>query len=116
MGAKKAKAKHEKEIKKSESLQKPKVEDVKSKSASKWGNLVYLCAVHFKGFNVPGQVYEMSSFAEGKLKKLVGNDDVDDDIDDDDIDDDDIDDDDDDDDGSHNGDHDGTHTCSSIVM
>jgi len=42
----------------------------KSKISANWSKLIYLVATHFKGFDHPGKPYEMSSFAEGKTKKL----------------------------------------------
>jgi len=43
----------------------------KTKGSAKWASIIYLVAVHFKSFKTPGKPYEMSSFAEGKTKKLA---------------------------------------------
>ncbi len=41
------------------------------KSSAKWSELISLAAGHFKAFDHPGRVYEMSSFAEGKVLTFI---------------------------------------------
>mmetsp|Transcript_6992 Transcript_6992/g.16227 ORF Transcript_6992/g.16227 Transcript_6992/m.16227 type:complete len:826 (-) Transcript_6992:326-2803(-) len=38
-----------------------------------WSTLVYLAAVHFKSFDLPGKPFEMSSYSEKKCKKMCGD-------------------------------------------
>lgn len=52
---------------------KAKAKEKKVKIEDNWSTLVYLAAVHFKSFDLPGKVFEMSSYSEKKCKKMCGD-------------------------------------------